>query len=199
MNVKEEFRNWLLEKELNESPIALGDMDGLQSKEEYKDLILNNFKKENLKKSKKLFNDYNYIIGNNTFYVVLKNELVLFIVFTEKNKTFNIKVVRNLSTEKNLAFKVYRAILNLPQYSDIITGDALTISNLKSHKKALETFNIYIRIKDKDKLINDEKELDLYYKRDREDEVFVLKESMQFKYLSENFNTSLGEYIEFKI
>ena len=105
------FREWLKELELNESPENLYDMNGLQSKEEYKDKVIDNFSKISVAeklKAKKLFSLFKYIIKDNTFYIFREpNELDLFIVFTTHNKIFNVKVIRNLSNERNLSFKVY--------------------------------------------------------------------------------------------
>lgn len=112
--IREEFRAYL--KQINESPENLYDMTGLQSKEDYKEKVISNFNKINDKKSKakKLFSSFKYIIENNTFYVFREyNKLDLFITFTQKGKTFHIRVVRNISDERNLSFKVYRAILDL--------------------------------------------------------------------------------------
>ncbi len=56
------FREWLREKELNESPTNLGDMVGLQSKEDFKEKVLSNFSEIDIKernKAKKIFKGFN--------------------------------------------------------------------------------------------------------------------------------------------
>ena len=66
------FREWLREQELNESPENLYDMNGLQSKEDFKEKVKDNFSKISDKekiKTKKLFSSFKYIIKDNTFYV----------------------------------------------------------------------------------------------------------------------------------
>ncbi len=197
------FREWL--KALNERPENLYDMNGLQSKEEYKDKVIDNFSKISVAeklKAKKLFSSFKYIIKDNTFYIFRElNELDLFIVFTTHNKIFNVKVIRNLSNERNLSFKVYRAILDLKDFNEITTGDALTLNNISAHKKALNTFKIYIRTKEGDIRIEDEYDINYYMKRDNPNELFVLKESGQLRYIRENFNANLDEtldeYIDF--
>ncbi len=50
------FREWLREKELNESPSNLGDMDGLQYKEDFKNKVIENFSKLDNKEKKKAKN-----------------------------------------------------------------------------------------------------------------------------------------------
>jgi hypothetical protein len=202
------FREWLREAKINESPENLYDMNGLQSKEDFKEKIKDNFRKisdrEKLK-AKKLFSAFKYIIKDNTFYVFREiGVLDLFITFTKENKTFNVKVIRNLSDERNLSFKVYRAILDLSEFSEIVTGDALTLNNISAHKKALSVlsaFKLYIRTKDGDTRIQDEYDINYYMKRDKPNEVFVLKESAQLRYIRENFNSNLDktldEYIDF--
>lgn len=188
------FREWLKEQKLNESPEYLGDMTGLQYKEDFKNKILDKEKE----KAKKLFSNFNYIIKENTFYVFRKNEILdLFIVFTEQNKTFNVKVVRNLSSEKNLSFKVYRAILDGNKFNEITTGDGLSLANLKAHKNALGAFKIYIRTKEGDKQIEDRWEFDYHMKRDNPNELFVLKESGQLRYIRENLDGDLDGYLDF--
>ena len=58
-------------------------------------------------KAKKLFGSFKYIIENNIFYDFREyNKLDLFITFTQKGKTFHVHVVRNISDERNLSFKV---------------------------------------------------------------------------------------------
>lgn len=197
------FREWLREKELNESPSNLGDMDGLQYKEDFKDKVIENFSKldnKEKKKAKKLFKEFKYIIKDNTFYL-FRDSLILdlFITFTKKNKTFEVQVIRNLSNEKNLSFKVYRAILDITEYKEITTGDGLSLSNLKAHKNALGAFKIYIRTKEGDKQIEDKWEFDYHIKKDNENEVFVLKESGQLRYIRENLNGALDGYLDFYI
>ncbi len=120
-------------------------------------------------------------------------------MFTRKNKTFEVHVIRNLCNEKNLSFKVYRAILDVTEFKEIITGDGLSLSNLKAHKNALGAFKIYIRTKEGDKQIEDKWEFDYYAKRDNENEVYVLKESGQLRYIKENLKGNLDEYIDFYI
>ena len=202
------FREWLKELELNESPENIYYMNGLQSKEEYKDKVIDNFSKISVSeklKAKKLFSSFKYIIKDNTFYIFRElnepNKLDLFIVFTTHNKIFNVKVIRNLSNERNLSFKVYRAILDLNDFNEITTGDALTLNNISAHKKALNTFKIYIRTKEGDIRIEDEYDINYYMKRDNPNELFVLKESGQLRYIRENFNANLDEtldeYIDF--
>ena len=201
------FREWLREeeaRELNESPENLGDMTGLQSKEDFKDRVLLNFSNiddKEKKKAKKLFNGYKFIIKDNTFYLFRDTidpiGLDLFIVFAKKNKTFEVHVIRNLSNEKNLSFKVYRAILDVTEYKEITTGDGLSLSNQKAHKKALDAFKIYIRTKDGDIRIEDKREIDYWMKRDRPDELFVLKESGQLRHIRENYDGNLDEYLDF--
>ena len=183
-------------------------MNGLQSKEDFKNKVVDNFSKISQKdklKAKKLFNSFKYIIKDNTFYIFRElngiMELDLFIVFTTQNKIFNVKVIRNLSDERNLSFKVYRAILDLSDFNEITTGDALTLNNISAHKKALSTFKLYIRTKEGDIRIQDEDDINYYMKRDNPNEVFVLKESAQLRYIRENFNSNLDEtldeYIDF--
>ena len=202
--LRSEFREYLKEakiQKLNESPVYLGDMDGLQYKEEFKDKVVSNFDEISDKeksKAKKLFNDYKYIIKDNTFYLFRDtNKLDLFIVFTKKNNTFEVHVIRNLSNEKNLSFKVYRAILDVTNYKEITTGDGLSLANLKAHKNALGAFKIYIRTKDGDTEIEDKWEFDYHMKRNNHDEVFVLKESGQLKHIRENYNGKLDGYLDF--
>ncbi len=189
------------EQELNESPVYLGDMDGLQSKEDFKDKVVLNFSNiENKEKTKarKLFNNFKYIIKDNTFYLFRDiTVLDLFIVFTKKNKTFEVHVIRNLSNEKNLSFKTYRAILDVTEYKEITTGDGLSLSNLKAHKNALGAFKIYIRTKEGDAEIEDKWEFDYHMKRNNHDEVFVLKESGQLRHIRENYNGELDGYLDF--
>lgn len=120
----------------------------------------------------------------------------LFIVFIEQNKTFNVKVVRNLSNEKNLSFKVYRAILDGTKFNEITTGDGLSLANLKVHKNALGAFKIYIRTKEGDKQIEDRWEFDYHMKRDNPNELFVLKESGQLRYIRENLDGNLDGYLD---
>ena len=200
------FREWLKERE--DKIKNFYDMNGLQSKEEYKDKVVDNFSKISVPeklKAKKLFSSFKYIIKDNTFYIFRElnelNELDLFIVFTTHNKIFNVKVIRNLSNERNLSFKVYRAILDLNDFNEITTGDALTLNNISAHKKALNTFKIYIRTKEGDIRIEDEYDINYYMKRDNPNELFVLKESGQLRYIRENFNANLDEtldeYIDF--
>lgn len=196
------FRDYF---ELNESPEWLGDTSGLQSKEDFKDIIskeFNNISNSEKKNAKKLFGDFKFLILSvnrikNKVFCVFRDELDLFIVFDTNNKTFNVKIIRNISNERNLSFKCYRAILDLTSYNEITTGDALSLDNIKAHKKALSTFKIYVRNKHGDKEIENKNEFDYYDKRSKSDEIFVLKESYQFLYLSENLNTKLDEYIEF--
>lgn len=202
MNIRQEFRDFLRESELNETPENLYNMNGLQSKEDFKNKVIDNFNKisgSDKKSAKKLFNSFSFIIRDNTFYIfnIKTLELYLYIVFIKKNKTMIIKVVRNISKEKNLSFRCYRAILNLPEFDEIVTGDALTTDNINAHKKALGSFKIYIRDSDGDKRIQDENEINHYIKRDNSDEVFVLKESNQFNYIKENFNGDFDEYLNF--
>ena len=197
------FREWLREKELNESPSNLGDMDGLQYKEDFKNKVIENFSKlddKEKRKAKKLFKEFKYIIKDNTFYL-FRDPLVLdlFIVFTKKNKTFEVQVIRNLSNEKNLSFKVYRAILDITEYKEITTGDGLSLANLKAHKNALGAFKIYIRTKEGDVQIEDKWEFDYHIKKDNPAEVFVLKESGQLRYIRENLNGALDGYLDFYI
>ena len=197
------FREWLREKELNKSPSNLGDMDGLQYKEDFKNKVIENFSKlddKEKRKAKKLFKEFKYIIKDNTFYL-FRDPLVLdlFILFTKKNKTFEVQVIRNLSNEKNLSFKVYRAILDITEYKEITTGDGLSLANLKAHKNALGAFKIYIRTKEGDVQIEDKWAFDYYAKRDNENEVFVLKESWQLRYIRENLNGALDGYLDFYI
>ena len=183
----------------------LYDMNGLQSKEDFKEKVKDNFSKISEKeklKARKLFISFKYIIKDNTFYVFREIGILdLFIVFTKENKTFNVKVIRNLSDERNLSFKVYRAILDLSDFNEITTGDALTLNNISVHKKALKSFKLYIRTKDSDIRIQDEDDINYYMKRDNPNEVFVLKESAQLRYIRENFNSNLDEtldeYIDF--
>ena len=55
------FREWLREQELNERPENLYDMNGLQSKEDFKNKVVDNFSKISQKdklKAKKLFNSF---------------------------------------------------------------------------------------------------------------------------------------------
>ena len=125
--------------------------------------------------------------------------LDLFIVFTKKNKTFEVQVIRNLSNEKNLSFKVYRAILDITEYKEITTGDGLSLANLKAHKNALGAFKIYIRTKEGDVQIEDKWEFDYHIKKDNPAEVFVLKESGQLRYIRENLNGALDGYLDFYI
>ena len=199
------FREWLREAKINESPENLYDMNGLQSKEDFKEKVKDNFSKISEKeklKARKLFSSFKYIIKDNTFYVYREIGILdLFIVFTKENKTFNVNVIRNLSDVRNLSFKVYRAILDLSEFSEIITGDALTLNNISAHKKALSAFKLYIRTKDGDTRIQDEYDINYYMKRDNPNEVFVLKESAQLRYIRENFNSNLDEtldeYIDF--
>ena len=199
------FREWLREAKINESPENLYDMNGLQSKEDFKEKVKDNFSKISEKeklKARKLFSSFKYIIKDNTFYVFREIGILdLFIVFTKENKTFNVKVIRNLSDERNLSFKVYRAILDLSDFNEITTGDALTLNNISVHKKALKSFKLYIRTKDSDIRIQDEDDINYYMKRDNPNEVFVLKESAQLRYIRENFNSNLDEtldeYIDF--
>ena len=197
------FREWLREKELNKSPSNLGDMDGLQYKEDFKNKVIENFSKlddKEKRKAKKLFKEFKYIIKDNTFYL-FRDPLVLdlFIVFTKKNKTFEVQVIRNLSNEKNLSFKVYRAILDITEYKEITTGDGLSLANLKAHKNALGAFKIYIRTKEGDVQIEDKWEFDYHIKKDNPAEVFVLKESGQLRYIRENLNGALDGYLDFYI
>ena len=199
------FREWLREKELdelNESPENLGDMNGLQSKEDFKNKVLLNFDKisdKEKKSAKKIFGSFKYIIKDNTFYI-FREKLDLYIVFTKKDKTLTVKVVRNISDESNLSFKCYRAILDLPEFDEIITGDALSLDNLKSHKNALGAFKIYIRDlnngKVDDKTIEDKWEFDYFLKKSKHNEVFVLKESSQLRYIRENLDGDLDDYLE---
>ena len=199
------FREWLREAKINESPENLYDMNGLQSKEDFKEKVKDNFSKMSSKeklKAKKLFNTFKYIIKDNTFYVFREiGVLDLFIVFIKENKTFNVKVIRNLSDERNLSFKVYRAILDLNVFNEITTGDALTLNNISAHKKALSAFKLYIRTREGDIRIQDEYDINYYMKRDNPNELFVLKESGQLRYIRENFNAdldkTLDEYIDF--
>ena len=199
------FYEYLKTARINESPENLYDMNGLQSKEEYKEKVVDNFNKisdrEKLK-AKKLFNLFKYIIKDNTFYVFREIGILdLFITFTKENKTFNVKVIRNLSSERNLSFKVYRAILDLNVFNEITTGDALTLNNISAHKKALSAFKLYIRTREGDIRIQDEYDINYYMKRDNPNELFVLKESGQLRYIRENFNAdldkTLDEYIDF--
>lgn len=203
MDIKQEFRDFL-----NEAPENLYNMNGLRSKEDYNNKVIDNFNKisdSDKKSAKKLFDSFSFIIRDTTFYIFnTKNlELYLYIVFVKKNKTMIIKVVRNVSKEKNLSFKCYRAILNLPEFDEIVTRDALTTDNINAHKKALGSFKIYIRdTKDtddtnSDKRIQDENEINYYIKSDKPNEVFVLKESGRYKYIKENFNGDLDEYLNF--
>lgn len=146
-------------------------------------------------KAKKLFGSFKYIIENNTFYVFREySKLDLFITFTQKGKTFHIHVVRNISDERNLSFKVYRAILDLTEFDEITTGDALTLNNISAHKKALSTFKLYIRTKEGDSQLHND--IDYYMKRDNPNELFVLKESGQLRYIRENFNNDLEETLD---
>ena len=197
------FREWLREQELNERPENLYDMNGLQSKEDFKNKVVDNFSKISQKdklKAKKLFNSFKYIIKENTFYIFRElngiMELDLFIVFTTHNKILNVKVIRNLSSERNLSFKVYRAILDLNDFNEITTGDALTLNNISAHKKALSTFKLYIRTKEGDIRIQDDYDINYYMKRDNPNELFVLKESGQLRYIRENFNANLDETLD---
>ena len=48
------FREWLREKELNKSPSNLGDMDGLQYKEDFKNKVIENFSKLDDKEKRKV-------------------------------------------------------------------------------------------------------------------------------------------------
>ena len=55
------FREWLREQEINESPENLYDMNGLQSKEDFKEKVKDNFSKISDKekiKTKKLFSSF---------------------------------------------------------------------------------------------------------------------------------------------
>ena len=158
-------------KEQPENPENLGDMNGIQSKEDFKNKVLLNFNRISDKEknsAKKLFGNFKYIIKDNAFYI-FREKLDLFIEFTIKDKTLTIKVVRNISDERNLSFKCYRAILDLPEFDEIITSDALLLDNLKSHKNALGSFKIYIRDvskgKDDDKEIEDEWDFDYFLKK----------------------------------
>ena len=204
MNIKQEFRDFL-DGSLNETPENLYDMNGLKSKEDFKNKVLDNFNKisdKSKNSAKKLFGSFHFIIKDNTFYVFRElDKLDLFIVFTTHNKIFNVKVIRNLSNERNLSFKVYRAILDLNDFNEITTGDALTSNNISAHKKALSTFKIYVRTKEGDIRIEDEDDINYYMKRDNPNELFVLKESGQLRYIRENFNANLDEtldeYIDF--
>ena len=145
------FREWLREAKINESPENLYDMNGLQSKEDFKEKVKDNFSKISEKeklKARKLFSSFKYIIKDNTFYVFREIGILdLFIVFTKENKTFNVKVIRNLSDERNLSFKVYRAILDLSDFNEITTGDALTLNNISVHKKLLSLLNFILERK----------------------------------------------------
>ena len=41
MNIRQEFGEWLREQELNETPENLYNMNGLQSKEDFKNKVIN--------------------------------------------------------------------------------------------------------------------------------------------------------------
>ena len=186
---------------LNETPEYLGNTDGLKSKEKFKEDKIKKFneiQEIKRKEAKILFNDFKFIIEDNTFYVFKDlSDLYLFFTFKSINKTLTVKAIKNISNEKYLSFKVYRSILDKTEYNEIITGDALSLDNLKAHKNALDSFKIFVRTKDGDKQIFDKWEFDYFMKRDNPNEVFVLKESRDFSYAKENFKTELNEYLDF--
>ena len=179
---------------LNEMPIKLGNINGLPSKIKFREDIIRKF---NNLKTEKLFDNFYYYIDDNILFVVKDSELVLYILFKEDKNSFIVKVIENISGIKGLAFKVYRAILDKTKYNEIITGDMLSNTNIKSHKNALESFKIYLRVpNEQDKLVNSE-DIDKIYRNSNKNELFVLKESERFSGLNENYGTEFDEYINF--
>lgn len=60
----------------------------------------------------------------------------------------------------------------------------------------MSTFKLFIRTAGGDTQIHGDNDIDYYMKRDNQNEMFVLKESGQLRYIRENFNNSLEETLD---
>ena len=152
---------------------------------------------------KKLFGKYLYFINDNFFFVYSGDTIDLYITFEKKNKTMKIKTIQKFCSEKNFSLKVYRAILELKEFTEIETGDSLSTANIKAHEKMLQVFNIFVRKNGSDIKITDAKEFKDIIKNSSENEVFVLKESNVFRKLGEmygaTFEENLSEFLDGEI
>lgn len=176
----------------NESPINLYGVGGLPSKDRMINDVKNRFDKDKL--SNKLFSDFKFYIDNNIFYVG-RDDLDFFIVFDTKGSSMFIKVIQNLSNEKELSFKIYSAILHNKIFNEIITGDSLSTQNIKARMKAIQNgMKLFLRKDNKDTLINID-DINKIMKNDSDEEVFVLKESARFKKLQDLYNINIDEFI----
>lgn len=180
-------------KFLQEAPINLGDVTQLGVRNIDLDSSLDYLNTLNLRK-KKLFDGLEYSIIEQYFIVFSKKKIIMYIRYSRRKNSMVIDVVENLSDIKRLQFKVLSFILEQStlKFDEIITGDALSTQNIKSHKNYVKdgNFNLYVRAKKEDTLIDNEDDINKYL--NDYNAVFVLKTSHKNKAIREMYNSNFS-------
>lgn len=188
---------------LSESPTNIGEITSNKFRTQSLEHEISLFQKLSNFKTRTL-GSFHYFEKNNRLYFMKNNELVLYIIkdLRSSKSSLFVKVIEKLSDEKNLSFKIYSLLLSNNVFQEIITGDSLSSANQEAHLKNInkESFiklRFFLRKNDEDTIINYE-DLKSIFKKNREDELIVLKESYYFRAIHKMYtnNEDLETVIE---